>query len=379
MVKCSPESEHGRPIDLRYKKTVGKRGRHALISKKARTVDRVDKTRMMQGWAEKERIPVNGEPVYIGVDVAQESLEVATSDSQQTNQFTNDYEGIAQAVKYFMKLMPAGIILEATGRLEMPLAAELQSKGLPVVIINPRQVRDFARATGALAKTDAIDARLLALFGLRVKPEIRRLPDEEALEMIGLITRRRQLLEMLIAEGNRLSRADEGIQFGIKDHIQWLKKALSGIDTDLEERIQNSPSWKEKDNLLKSVPGIGKVVATSLLIELPELGQLNRRKIAALVGVAPLNRDSGTLRGKRTVWGGRSRLRAALYMATLVATKYNPVIAAFYKRLLLIGKAKKVALVACMRKLLIIVNSMMRSKMVWDPEISKRSIVTLEK
>ena len=316
------------------------------------------------------------EAVYVGVDVAKDTLDVAVSNSAETRQFTNDHEGITQATHHIASLQPAGIILEATGRLEMPLAAELQSKCLPVIIINPRQVRDFARATGALAKTDAIDARLLALFGLRIKPEVRPLPDKQAREMTSLLTRRRQLMEMLVAEHNRLSRADEDIQPGIKDHITWLKKALSDINTDLERRIQSSPSWLEKDSLLKSVPGIGKVVSSTLLIELPELGRLNRRKIAALVGVAPLNRDSGTMRGKRTVWGGRAKLRATLYMAALVATKRNPVIAAFYRRLLDAGKVKKVALVACMRKLLTIVNAMMRAMTLWNPERINKHVVT---
>ncbi len=316
------------------------------------------------------------EAVYVGVDVAKDTLDVADSGSRETRQFPNDHEGIAQAVQYIASLQPAGIILEATGNLEIPLAAALQVECLPVVIINPRQVRDFARATGALAKTDAIDARILALFGLRIKPEMRPLPDKQAREMGSLLTRRRQLMEMLVAERNRLSRADEDIQPNIKDHIKWLKEALSDINNDLERRIQSSPSWHEKDNLLRSVPGIGKVVSTTLLIELPELGQLNRRKVAALVGVAPLNRDSGTMRGKRTVWGGRAALRAVLYMAALVATKCNPVIAAFYRRLLDAGKIKKVALVACMRKLLTMVNAMMRARTVWNPEPVRKSVVT---
>jgi transposase len=330
---------------------------------------------MMQGRANKERNPVTKEAVYIGVDVAKDTLDIAVSNSQETRQFANDHEGIAQAVQYIASLQPAGIILEATGRLEMPLAAELQTSRLPVVIINPRQVRDFARATGALAKTDAIDARILALFGLRIKPEVRPLPDKQAREMTSLLTRRRQLIEMLIAESNRLSRADGDIQPSIKDHIKWLKKALSDINTDLEHRIQNSPSWHEKDDLLRSVPGIGKVVSSTLLIELPELGKLNRRKVAALVGVAPLNHDSGTMRGKRTVWGGRANLRAVLYMAALVATRRNPVIAAFYRRLLNAGKVKKVALVACMRKLLTMLNAMMRARTVWNPELIRKSVV----
>jgi transposase len=365
VVQYSPESECGRSIDLRLTKTVGQSDRYTQISNKARTVVRVKQTRMMQGRAKKERKTMTEEAVYIGVDVSKNTLEVADSGSKETHQFTNDHEGIRQATKYLTSLHPAGIILEATGNLEMPLAAMLQAESLPVAIINPRQIRDFARATGALAKTDAIDARILALFGLRIKPESRLLPDQEAREMGSLLTRRRQLQEMLIAEGNRLSRADKDIKPNIEDHINWLKEALSNINNDLERRIKNSSTWREKDNLLKGVPGIGKVVSATLIIELPELGKLNRRKIAALVGVAPLNRDSGTMRGKRTVWGGRSALRGALYMAALVATKRNPIIAAFYQRLLEAGKVKKVALVACMRKLLTIVNAMMRTMTAW--------------
>jgi transposase len=308
------------------------------------------------------------------VDVAKSTLDVASSDSGETRQFANNDEGINQAVRYISGVKPAGIILEATGNLEMPLAAALQAGGLPVVVINPRQVRDFARATGALAKTDAIDARILALFGARVKPEIRPLPDKKAREMRNLLTRRRQLIEMLTAEHNRLSQGDENIRPIIEPHIKWLEEALSEINDDLDRRIRLNPSWAEKDNLLKSVPGVGKVVSSSLLIELPELGKLNRRKIASLVGVAPLNRDSGTMRGRRTVWGGRAKLRAVLYMAALVASRRNPIIAAFYQRLLDAGKVKKVALVACMRKLLTILNAILRTMAVWQPETILRCV-----
>ncbi len=316
------------------------------------------------------------EAVCVGVDVAKSTLDVAASDSGETWQFANDDEGISQAVRYIASVKPAGIILEATGNLEMPLAAALQAACLPVAVINPRQVRDFARSTGALAKTDTIDARILALFGARVKPEIRPLPDQKAREMRNLLTRRRQLIEMLTAEHNRLSQAGDDIHPSIEIHIKWLEEALSEINDDLDRRIRLSPSWLEKDNLLKSVPGVGKVVSSSLMIELPELGKLNRRKIAALVGVAPFNRDSGTMRGRRTVWGGRAKLRAVLYMAALVASRCNPIIAAFYQRLLDAGKAKKVALVACMRKLLTILNAMMRTMTIWQPEIILRHFST---
>ena len=233
------------------------------------------------------------ETVCAGVDVAKNTLDVAVSSSEGIRQFANDHEGITNAVRYIAGLKTARIIVEATGGLEMPLVTALQADRLPVVVINPRQVRDFARAIGILAKTDSIDARLLALFGLRVKPEIRLLPDQKAREMRNLLTRRRQLIEMLTAEHNRLSQAGDDIHPSIEVHIKWLEEALSEINDDLDRRIRLSPSWVEKDNLLKSVPGVGKVVSASLLIELPELGKLNRRKISSLVGVAPINRDSG--------------------------------------------------------------------------------------
>jgi transposase len=323
---------------------------------------------MMQGRAKREKRPMTEEAVCVGVDVAKSTLDVAVSNSKETRQFDNDHKGITSAVRYIAGLKPAKIVLEATGHLEMPLAASLQARRLPVVVINPRQVRDFAKATGILAKTDRIDARILALFGLQIKPEVRLLPDRKAREMSNLLARRRQLIEMLTAEHNRLFQADDSIRLSIEIHIKWLEEAVSAINDDLDRQIRSSPSWLEKDNLLKSVPGVGKVVSTTLLIELPELGILNRRKIAALVGVAPLNRDSGTLRGKRTVWGGRAKLRAVLYMAALVGVRHNPVIAAFYERLLKAGKPKKVALVACIRKLLTILNAMIRSKTVWKSD-----------
>jgi transposase len=322
----------------------------------------------MQGRARKEKKPMTKETVCVGVDVAKNTLDVANSCSKEIRQFTNDPEGVTNAVRYIAGLKPTRIIIEATGSLEMPLAAALYADHLPVVVINPRQVRDFARATGILAKTDSIDARLLALFGSRVKPEIRPLPDQKAREMRNILTRRRQLIEMVTAEHNRLFQADDSIRPHIESYIKWLEGAISGINDDLDRRIRSSPSWREKDNLLKSVPGVGKVVSSTLLIELPELGKLNRRKIAALVGVAPLNRDSGTMRGRRTVWGGRAKLRAILYMAALVASRRNTIITAFYQRLLYAGKAKKVALVACMRKLLTILNAMMRTMAVWKSE-----------
>ncbi len=259
----------------------------------------------------KEKKSMTEETVCVGVDIAKSTMDVAVSNSREAQQFANDDDGISRAVCYIAGLKPAGIILEATGGLEMPpWLRPSKPRGLPVAVINHRQVRDFARATGALAKTDTIDARILALFCVRIRPEIRILPDKLTCEMGNLLTRRRQLVEMITAEHNRLLQADDDIRPGIETHIRWLEEALSKINEDVENHIKRSPSWHEKDTILKSVPGVGKVVSSTLLIELLELGKLNRRKIAALAGVAPLNRDSGTLRGKRTVWGGRAKLRA---------------------------------------------------------------------
>ena len=250
------------------------------------------------------------------------------------------------------------------------MAAALASAGLPVAIVNPRQVRDFARATGVLAKTDRIDATTLALFAERIRPEVRPLPDAVAEELTALVTRRRQILEMLLSERNRLRLASAAVRRGIEKHIRWLEHQLQDTDQDLERRVQASPLWRAKDDLLRSVPGIGPTTARTLLAELPELGRLDRREIAALVGVAPFNRDSGTLRGRRVIWGGRAAVRRTLYMATLAATRCNPLLRAFYLRLRERGKPAKLALVACMRKLLTILNAMLRDQQPWRPELA---------
>lgn len=261
-------------------------------------------------------------------------------------------------------------MLEATGGYELAAVAALAAAGLPVVVANPRQVRDFARATGQLAKTDRIDAGVLALFAERVRPEVRPLPNEEAQELDAVLTRRRQLLEMLTAERNRLGqvagRGRRPVKKSLKAHIAFLERELRVADTDLGAMVRASPAWREKDDLLRSVPGVGPVLSLTLLAELPELGRLSRREVAKLAGVAPLARDSGTLRGHRYVHGGRASVRAVLYMAALVATRRNPVIRAFYERLLAAGKPKKLALVACMRKLLTILNAMARSGVRWE-------------
>ena len=238
--------------------------------------------------------------------------------------------------------------------LETALVAELGAAGLPVVVVNPRQVRDFARATGQLAKTDALDARMLALFDERIRPELRPLPTAQECELKALVACRRELVEMITAERNRLGRAPNVLRKEITAHIRWLEQRLTARDQDLDRMLRSSPLWRERENLLRAVPGVGPVLCATLLAELPELGRLGRREIAKLVGVAPLNRDSGTLRGKRTVWGGRGQVRAVLYMAALVAVQHNPVLKAFYQRLLQAGKPHKLALTAAMRKLLVI-------------------------
>ncbi len=303
--------------------------------------------------------------VYVGVDVSKVQLDIAVRPSAEGWSIPHDLGGIATLVGRLKALEPALIVLEATGGLEVPLAGALAEAALPVVVVNPRQVRDFAKATGRLAKTDVLDARILAHFAEVVRPTPRPLPDPTSQELAALLARRRQLVEMLTAESNRLPGAARPVRRGIRSHIQWLERQIRETDGHLARRIRESPLWREKEDLLKSVPGVGPVLSTTLLANLPELGTLDRKQIAALVGVAPLNRDSGTLRGKRTIWGGRAPVRAALYMAALVATRRNAVIRSFYQRLLAAGKAKKVALTACMRKLLTILNAMLKQRTPW--------------
>ena len=265
---------------------------------------------------------------------------------------------------------PTAVLLEATGVLEVPLVSALAAAALPVVVVNPRQVRDFAKATGKLAKTDALDAQVLAHFAEAVRPPVRPLRDEDAQELSSLTTRRSQLMTMLVAEKNRLRRASHSVHPSIRSHIRWLEQELSDLDKDLRKTLRSSPVWREKDDLLRSVPGVGEQVSLSLLAYLPELGTLNRKRIAALVGVAPFNRDSGFRRSKRSVWGGRTRLRAVLYMGALVASRHNPVLRAFYQRLLAAGKPKKLALTACMRKLLTILNAMVKTGQHWTHQVN---------
>ena len=302
---------------------------------------------------------------FIGIDVSKEALDVHTLPDGNALQFANDPDGIKAIYKKFSKLRPNLIIIEATGGLQIPVATALGLKKFPVVVINPRQARDFARAKGRLAKTDKIDAEILAFFGKQMEPEVRPLKDEQAQELSALMSRRNQLIRMLVMEKNRFSRAYGSVRNDIEKNIGWLEERLSEIDTHLGKIVRASPIWRERDNLLRSVPGVGDVLSRALLSNLPELGTLNRRAIAALVGVAPLNCDSGKHRGRRRVWGGRSDVRSVLYMAVLSAKKYNPVIRDFYNRLKEAGKPHKVAAVASMRKLITILNAMVRSGQPW--------------
>jgi transposase len=312
---------------------------------------------------------LEAESPYVGIDVSKNQLDIAVRPAGDTWSMPNDVSGITEVVQGLAQLHPALVVLEATGGLQMPLAAALATAGLPLAMVNPRQVRDFARAIGRLAKTDRLDAQVLAHFAEAVRPTPYPLPDAQTQELTALLTRRHQVVEMLTAEKNRLRSARELVHRRVQDHICWLEQELADLDDDLERTLRKSPLWREKDNLLRSVPGIGRVVSITLLADLPELGTLSRHQIAALVGVAPLNRDSGRFRGKRMVWGGRARVRAALYMAALTASRYNPIIKAFYHRLCGVGKARKVALTACMRKLLIILNSMIKHQQTWNPDI----------
>lgn len=306
-------------------------------------------------------------PTFVGIDVAKAELVIAVRPSDARWSVANDDQGVEQLVRRLRQLAPTLVVLEATGGYERAAVTALAAAGVPLVVANPRQVRDFARATGQLAKTDRIDADTLALFAERVRPEPRPLPDEAARTLDGLLTRRRQVVDMLVAERNRLTHALPAIRRDITQHIRWLERRLHDVNHDLDQTIRSSPVWRAKENLLRTAPGVGPVVSRTLIGDLPELGTLSRKQIAALVGVAPLARDSGTLKGKRLVWGGRAPVRAALYMAALVASRRNPVIRPFYQRLLRAGKPKKLALTACMRKLLTILNAMMRTNTGWQP------------
>lgn len=304
--------------------------------------------------------------ISVGIDVSKAQLDVEIRPSGEKQSFANDKVGNKALVKWLAKIAPTLIVLEATGGYERQVTRALVSADLPAVVVNPRQVRDFAKATGQLAKTDSIDAGVLAHFAEVIRPELRPLPDAVTLELRALTSRRRHLLEMIAAENNRLEMTSQAVRKSINAHVGYLEQALERINQELDRAIEQSPIWKENEDLLRSAKGIGPVTSRTLLAELPELGTLDRKQIAALVGVAPFNRDSGSLKGRRSIWGGRAPVRGALYMATLVATRRNPVIRDFYNRLIAKGKLFKVALVACMRKLLTILNSMIKHKTRWS-------------
>ena len=310
---------------------------------------------------------MNREAVFGGLDVAKAVLDGAVRPTGEVWQVANDEAGIVELVGRVRRLQPVLLVCEATGGFERPVVAALAAAGVPVVVANPRQVRDFAKATGQLAKTDRLDAAILALFAERVRPQPRPLAGDTAHLLDALLTRRRQLLEMLVAEKNRLGFAPRPLHRGIQQHIRWLEHQLDDVTGELAAQIEASPVWRAQDDLLQSVPGIGPIVSAVLLGELPELGTLTHKQIATLVGVAPLARDSGTLRGKRMIWGGRAPVRTALYLAALCGRRWNPQLKVFYDRLIAAGKPKKVALIACARKLLTILNAMVRDDARWVP------------
>lgn len=306
---------------------------------------------------------------FAGIDVAKAHLDLAERPDGTHTRHAHDAAGIAAICARLQARPPTLVVLEATGGLEVPLAAALAVAGLPVAVVNPRQVRDFAKAVGQLAKTDALDAHLLARFAEVVRPEPRPLPDADAQNLSALLARRQQVIAMLVAEQQRLPTTNATLRPRVEAHIAWLRQERDELDRELRRQIRASPAWREDDDLLQSVPGIGPVLATTLIAELPELGRLNRKQIAALVGVAPLNCESGILRGRRIIWGGRARVRAALWMGTLVAVQRNPAIRAFYQRLVAAGRPKKVALTAAMHKLLLVLNALLRQRTPWHDSV----------
>ncbi len=305
----------------------------------------------------------------VGIDVSKAELVIAVAPSGERWTSATTPEALVAFVARVKTLAPSVVVMEATAGDDVPVAVACAAAGLPVAVVNPRQIRAFAQAIGRTAKTDPIDAEVIALFGERVRPEPRPLPDADTQALAALVARRRRLLEMLHAERQRLEQATAtAVRRDLRQHVTWLKRRVADTDDELQKRIQKSPAWREKDDLLRSVPGIGPAVSRTLLAELPELGQLDRRTIAALVGVAPMNRDSGRFRGKRMIWGGRASVRQALYMAALVASRYNAPLRTFYQRLQAAGKPKKLALVAVMRKLLTILNAMVKHNTEWQQQ-----------
>lgn len=310
---------------------------------------------------------------YVGIDVSKARLDCALLAEESivtASAFDNDSEGHSRLLEWLTTEAKSDlVVVEATGGYEAAMVAKLATNGISVAVVNPRQVRDFAKATGVLAKTDAVDARVLAHFGRAIQPQVRAPKSEELVELEAMLTRRRQLIEMITAETHRRSVVTSRvISRQIDQHLKWLERQVAAADDDLNGMIGRSLLMQRKLEVLTSVPGVGRVTAMALLAQLPELGALNERQLSALVGVCPFSRDSGTLRGRRRVWGGRARVRASLYMAALVASRHNPILKMFYQRLLAAGKVKKVALVACMHKLLLILNAMIKRDQVWAPQ-----------
>ena len=304
--------------------------------------------------------------VSVGIDVSKATLDIAVHETNETWSHSNDSSGAAELVTKLKKLEPTSIVLEATGGFETLVTATLAAADLPVIVVNPRQVRDFAKATGQLAKTDRIDCRVLAHFAAAIDPPVRPIKSVETQHLEALLARRRQIVEMLVAEKNRLSNNhDRAVVKDLKAHISWLEQRLKSSDIELQRVLKSSPAWRERDDVMRSVPGVGPVLSLTMLAQVPELGRLNRRQIAKLVGVAPFNWDSGQWRGSRHIWGGRASVRPPLFMATLCAIRINPTIKSFYRRLITAGKAPKVAIVACMRKLLTILNVMVKTQTSW--------------
>jgi transposase len=305
----------------------------------------------------------------VGIDISKDKLDIGIIPTSENWSIPNEVEGLAELAFRLSDLSPKLVVMEATGGFERPVRAVLEQAGLPCAVVNPRQVRDFAKSKNILAKTDSLDALVLASFGEKMEPKVRPGKDKETQELEAIVTRRRQLIGILTGEKNRLGPvASEKMRTNIQEHISWIEKCLKDLEKDMRKRIKQMPEWREKAKIIRSVPGIGPVTMCTMLALFPELGKLNRKQIASLAGLAPFNRDSGKYRGQRRIWGGRAPVRSVLYMATLSAIRWNRVIKAFYTRLKEAGKKPKVAITACMRKLLIILNSMVRSGNMWQSQ-----------
>ena len=315
--------------------------------------------------------------VFVGIDVSKAELEVYVRPQGICGTFANDAAGQQKLVKRLQSLCPTLIVVEATGGLERGIAYALAEAELPIAVVNPRQPRAFAQATGQWAKTDKLDAREIARFAEAVRPEVRPLPDAATQALSALLTRRRQIVSQLTAERNRLGSALPSIQPRIQAHITWLEEEQAALEAEIDTHIQRNPEWQAREQQLQAVKGVGRVTARTLTVDLPELGTLNRKQIAALVGLAPFNRDSGPRRGRRHIQGGRAHIRSCLYMAATCAARFNPVIKPFYERLIKAGKPHKVAITACMRKLLTILNAMVKNNTAWDPNFAQRSSTSI--